>query len=71
MTTQTIEKKIATLADSVLQQLEKSAKGDVSLAIAALAIAMCALARADAVPFEDLRNCLGLAHREINPRLDS
>ena len=67
----TTEKQISTLADSVLRQLEKSAKGNVPLAIASLAIAMCALARADAIPFEDLHDCLGLAHREINPKLDS
>jgi len=67
----TTEKQIATLADSVLRQLEKTTKGNVPLAIASLAIAMCALARADGVPFEDLRDCLGLAHREINPKLDS
>jgi hypothetical protein len=70
MTTPTTEQ-LTTLADGVLRKLEKTTKGDVPLAIAALAIAMCALARADAIPFEDLHNCLGLAHREINPKLDS
>jgi hypothetical protein len=70
MTTPTTEQ-LSLLADGVLRRLEKTVKGDAPLGIATLAIAMCALARADNVSYADLQNCLALAHREINPKLDS
>jgi uncharacterized phosphosugar-binding protein len=70
MTTPTTDQ-LSKLADGVLRHLEKPVRGDAALGIAALAIAMCALARAEGVSYAELQDCLRLAHREINPKLDS
>jgi len=56
-----IQADICDVADQILSRLGEQSKGDVWIAVAALATAMCALARADGMPYTKLQDALTIA----------
>jgi hypothetical protein len=61
-----IQVQINEVAEQILVPLGKQCSGDVHIAIAALAVAMCALARADGMSFEKMQSAVKIAFVQIN-----
>ena len=60
-----IEKQVFSIADEVLSRLGAQSNGDPYVAIAALAVAMCSLARADGMPIAKVREAIKIADHQI------
>jgi replication-associated recombination protein RarA len=61
-----IQAQINRVSDQILENLGEQTGGDVYVAIAALTVALCALARADEMPLTKVVEALGIAHRQVN-----
>jgi hypothetical protein len=61
-----IQAQINRVSDQILENLGKQTGGDVHVAVAALTVALCALARADGMPLTKVVEALGIAHRQVN-----
>jgi hypothetical protein len=61
-----IQNQINDVADQILENLGGQCGGDVYVAIAALAVVMCSLARADEMPLVKVTEALEIAHRQVN-----
>ena len=61
-----IQEQINDVADQILENLGEQCGGNVHVAIAALAVAICSLARADEMPLARVIEALGIAHHQIN-----
>jgi hypothetical protein len=60
-----LEATITTLSQQILGDLRKQTGGDVHLAIAALAFAMCALAHTSGVSRAKMQQCINIAQRAV------
>jgi replication-associated recombination protein RarA len=61
-----IQAQINKAADQILSRLGKQTNGDVHVAIAALAVAMCSLARADGMLFNEMQEAVTIAFEQVN-----
>lgn len=59
------QQQICDAADQILHELAVQCGGDARMGIAALALAMCALARADGTSFPDIKKEVALAHKLV------
>lgn len=61
-----LHKQISDVAFKTVSHLQKDTKGDIDVAIASCAVAMCALARAEGILFNHLQDVLTAAFQQIN-----
>jgi hypothetical protein len=61
-----LQSQIYRVADQILAKLGPQTKGDVHIAIAALAVAMCSLARAERMPFDHMQEAVTIAFAQVN-----
>lgn len=59
------EQQIFKVTDKILAKLGKQSNGDVHVAIAALAVAMCSLARSEGMPIESLHEVISISHHNM------
>ena len=61
-----IEQEVYCIADEILTRLGTQSNGDPYVAVAALAVAMCSLARAGDIPIAEVKEALSIATKQVN-----